>query len=189
MEIFKSISRVITSVLLYGGMLSCAAPTADSGPGGGQGSDLASGISQQINAYRSSRGVRVLQRHSGLDKLARSHSEYMRSNRGKFKLDGVNVSHMGADGRSMVAMRQYNFNSTSECVAAMPKAGSNQQTAMNFFNSWKKSSTHHYALRNAEWTHTGVGVAVDSDGMVFATQIFATGGNFQMPARDRYTGF
>lgn len=152
-------------------------------------SDLANGITRQINAYRSSTGVRELRRHSGLDQLARSHSQYLRSNRGNFKLHGANVSHMGSDGRSMVAMRQYEFNSTSECVAAMPKAGSNQQTSMNFVDIWKKSPDHNYALRNSEWTHTGIGVAVDADGMVFATQIFATGGNFQMTARDRFTGF
>lgn len=189
MEVCKSTIGLMTLMLVFAGISSCAAPVADSGPRAAEGAYIASAITQQVNAYRSGIAVRVLQRHSGLDQLARSHSQYLRSHRGQFSLSGTNVSHMGADGRSMVAMRQYQFNSTSECVAAMPMTGSAQQTAASFVSSWKKSSDHNYALRNSEWTHIGAGVAVDADGMVFATLLFATGGNFQMPARDRYTGF
>ena len=38
---------------------------------------------------------------------------------------------------------------------------------------WKDSKDHHKNMLD-DWTHTGIGVVVDSDGMVFATQIFST---------------
>lgn len=189
MEASKSILSLMTLLMALIGISSCASPTADTGPDAAEAANIANAITGQVNSYRSSIGVRDLRRHSGLDQLSRSHSRYLRSHRGQFSLQGTNVSHIGSDGRSTVAMRQYQFNSTSECVAAMPKSGSSQQTAANFLNAWKHSSQHHYAIRNKEWTHIGVGVAVDADGMTFATLLFATGGDFQMPARDRYTGF
>jgi hypothetical protein len=39
------------------------------------------------------------------------------------------------------------------------------------------------------WTHSGVGVVVDSDGMVFATQIFATKNQSQLAMRERMNNF
>lgn len=189
MEAMKSILGLTSLLLALIGISSCAAPTAGTGPDTTESAGIANGITGQINTYRSGIGVSVLQRHSGLDQLARSHSRYLMAHRGKFSLQGTNVSHIGSEGRSTVAMRQYQFNSTSECVAAMPKSSSTWQTSANFVSSWKRSSEHHYAIRNKEWTHIGAGVAVDADGMTFATLLFATGGDFQMPARDRYTGF
>jgi hypothetical protein len=40
-----------------------------------------------------------------------------------------------------------------------------------------------------DWTQTGIGVVVDSDGMVFATEIFSTVSNSQMSVRERFNRF
>ncbi len=41
----------------------------------------------------------------------------------------------------------------------------------------------------SSWTHAGLGVVVDNDGMVFCTQLFATVTQAQMATRQRFSGF
>jgi hypothetical protein len=40
-----------------------------------------------------------------------------------------------------------------------------------------------------DWTHSGIGVVVDSDGTVFATQLFATRSYSQMAFREKMNSF
>ena len=44
-------------------------------------------------------------------------------------------------------------------------------------------------MRNPAWTHTGVGTVVNTDGRVFATQLFGTMNLSQLSTRDRFSGF
>ena len=53
---------------------------------------------------------------------------------------------------------------------------------------WRTSKDHHHNMTE-KWTHSGIGVVVDSDGMVFATQIFATKNHSQLAMRDRMNSF
>ena len=53
---------------------------------------------------------------------------------------------------------------------------------------WSESKDHEFNMRQ-EWTQTGVGAVVDSDGTVYSTQIFATVANFQMTTRNRFNSF
>lgn len=134
------------------------------------------GIFRDVNAYRSRLGKPALQRHEGLDRLARSHSEFMRANRGKFKLSkSGNVSHFNFEGRAAIARTKYGIASLHENVAAAPRGTS-------MLKLWANSRAHEPAMRDT-WTYTGVGVAVDSDGMVFATQLFGSPGLPQMTLR------
>lgn len=141
---------------------------------------------QEINAYRRSSGAKDLQRHSGLDRLAQEHSEYLRKNRGTFTLSGRNVSHIGFEGRALIARERYQMENVSENVAAASHPGTNP--APIIINLWKGSKDHHKNMIDS-WTHSGIGVAVDSDGMVFATQLFATVSQSQMSTRDRFNRF
>lgn len=139
-----------------------------------------------VNDYRLSQGEQPVQRHSGLDHLAQKHCEYLRSNRGTFSLYGKNVSHYGFDGRAIAAREGYQMSSVSENVAAANYPGSNSSAVI--VELWKNSKDHHKNMTES-WSHSGIGVVVDSDGMVFATQLFATKSNSQMAFRDRLNSF
>jgi uncharacterized protein YkwD len=54
---------------------------------------------------------------------------------------------------------------------------------------WQDSPKHRNAMVDDDWTHTGVGAVVDSDGSVFATQLFATKNISLMSAQERFNQF
>lgn len=139
-----------------------------------------------VNDYRLSQGAKPVQRHAGLDRLAQQHCEYLRRNRGTFSLYGKNVSHYGFDGRAIAAREIYQMSSVSENVAAANYPGNNSSAVI--VELWKQSKDHHKNMLD-DWTQSGIGVVVDSDGMVFATQIFATRNYSQMTMRDRMNSF
>lgn len=143
-------------------------------------------VYEAVNAYRRSLGIQELQRHPGLDRLAQKHCEYLRQNRGTFSLKGKNVSHIGFEGRALFARNLYRMDNISENVAAA--TGARGQPAMAVTALWKGSRDHHKNMTDI-WTHTGVGVVVDADGMVFADQLFATVNRSPRRMHDRLTGF
>jgi len=143
-------------------------------------------VYQAVNSYRVSQGKRPLQRHAGLDRLALLHCEYLRKNRGTFKLYGSNVSHMGFDGRTAIARQRYQMENISENVAAANHPGKAIGPAI--VQLWKNSNDHHKNMVDS-WTHTGVGVVVDSDGTAFVTELFSTMGSSQLSVRNRFTRF
>jgi uncharacterized protein YkwD len=147
---------------------------------------LSGRLFQEVNSYRQSRGAAQLQRHSGLDRLAQQHCEYLRRNRGKFSLHGKNVSHFGFEGRALYAREYFRMENLSENVAAASGPGANAPSTL--VNLWKNSKSHHHNMTD-DWTHSGIGVLVDSDGMVFATQLFATVNNSQLAVRERFNRF
>ena len=156
-------------------------------PVSGRGDRSSSGrLFDAVNAYRLSQGAQAVQRHAGLDRLAQAHCEYLRQNRGTFSLYGKNVSHFGFDGRAMMAREHYQMSSVSENVAAANYPGSDSSAVI--VQLWKNSRDHHKNMTD-DWTHSGMGVVVDSDGMVFATQLFATQNHSPMALRDRMNSF
>lgn len=159
--------------------------TGSSSPARGDRS-AANRLFDEVNAYRLSQGGRALQRHSGLDRLAQQHCEYLRQHRGSFSLHGKNVSHYGFEGRAIAAREYLQMSSVSENVAAANHSGSNMSPVI--LELWKGSKDHHKNMIDS-WTHSGIGVVVDSDGMVFATQLFATKNNSQMTMRERMNSF
>jgi len=139
-----------------------------------------------VNDYRSSHGAAQLQRHPGLDRLAQQHCEYLRKNRGTFQLYGKNVSHYGFDGRAALARERYQMSYVSENVAAASYNGSNPGPLM--VKLWSESKGHEQNMRGS-WTHTGIGVVVDSDGTVFTTQLFSTVSMSLRSSRERFNRF
>lgn len=143
-------------------------------------------ILQEVNSYRHNHGASDLQRHAGLDRLAQEHCEYLRQHRGTFGIYGKNVSHIGFEGRTLVARERYQMANFSENVAAAASPGNNPGPSL--VKMWSESKDHDYNMRSS-WTHTGLGVVVDNDGMVFCTQLFATINPSQMTTRQRFSGF
>ena len=146
----------------------------------------ASQVFQAVNAFRRSQRARELQRHAGLDRLAQQHCEYLRQHRGTFSIHGKNVSHIGFEGRTLVARERYHMENISENVAAAQQAKGNPASAV--LGLWKVSGDHHKNMLD-NWTHTGIGVVVDADGTVFADQLFATVTRMQRTTHVRFTGF
>ena len=147
---------------------------------------LSSRVFDEVNAYRSSQGTRPLLRHSGLDRLAQQHCEYLRKHRGSFELSGRNVSHFGFEGRCLAARQLYQMENVSENVAAANHPGS--EPAPVLVGLWKGSKDHNKNMLD-DWTHSGIGVVVDSDGTVFSTQLFSTVSYSQMMTRERFNRF
>lgn len=168
-------------------LAACASRTGSTGNPGG--STLSSQVFQETNAYRRSHGARELQRHPGLDRLASEHCEYLRKNRGTFNFYGKNVSHDGAEGRALVAMKRLNMFSCSENVASTMSQGSDPQTSRAIVQLWQQSRDHEQAMRDKAWTHTGIGTVVAEDGRVFATQLFGTMSQSHLTMHDRLTQF
>lgn len=135
------------------------------------GQRLAGSIHAQVNAYRQSLGKPALQRHAGLDRLAQQHAEFMRRNRGKFgKGNAGNLTHLGFEERTMMAQRGMGMSNVGENVGSCRGTTHPVDTLVG---AWKSSKGHHMNLKGG-WTQTGIGVVVDGDGTVFATQLFGT---------------
>lgn len=149
-------------------------------------SSLSGRILTEVNAYRHSHGASELQRHAGLDRLAQQHCEYLRQHKGQFGLYGKNVSHFGFEGRALIARERYQMTSVSENVAAATGPGSNPAPIL--VKLWAGSKDHEHNMRSS-WTHTGVGVVVDSEGTVYSTQLFATVSSSLLTTRNRFSGF
>lgn len=152
-------------------------------------SSLSSKLVEDVNAYRRAKGSRSLQRHQGLDHLAQKHCEYLRRNRGTFDLYGKNVSHDGAHGRHLIAIQNLNMLNSAENVASIQKSPTDAQTSQSIVKMWGKSKNHDFGMRGDSWTHTGVGVSIDADGQVFATQIFGTMNLSHLSTRERFNRF
>ena len=151
--------------------------TAQAGSNG-----LAGSIHAQVNAYRQSLGKPALKRHAGLDRLAQQHSEFMRRNRGKFgKGSAGNITHHGFEERTLMARRGLGMSDVSENVGTCRGTSSPAGTLVE---AWKKSKGHQMNLKGG-WAHTGIGVVVDDDGTVFATQLFGNGSNPHFEMRNR----
>lgn len=138
-----------------------------------------------INEYRSSIGQSALKRHAGLDRLALEHCRFMAKNRGEFSLGSKNITHYGFKNRVLMAQRAYSMESLAENVAGGQIPNDIPGTLLK---SWRDSSKHHYNLKQ-DWDATGLGVYVAEDGMVYATQIFATENRSHMAMRERLTSF
>ena len=149
-------------------------------------SSVTGGVLQEVNSYRRDHGASDLERHAGLDRLAQEHSEYLMAHRGTFSLSGKNVSHIGFEGRTLIARERFQMESVSENVVAASHLGKNP--APTLVKLWSESKDHEYNMRSS-WTHTGIGLVVDSDGMVFCTQLFATVNYSQLASRQRFSGF
>jgi uncharacterized protein YkwD len=164
----------------------CVAPTKLNVSAASPDKILASAVFDHVNQYRKSQGSGSLTMHPVLNQLATTHCEYMRKNRGTFKLYGKNVTHMGSEGRALAAMRIYHFSSMAENVAAAPKAGSDSQSAAKLVVLWKNSPKHKAAMVQPAYTHSGVGIVTDADGTIFATQLFGTLSTSQLSSHQRF---
>src|SRR5690606_14219424 len=96
-----------------------------------------------------------------------------------------NISHYGFETRVLAAQRGYGMLSIAENVAGGKVTG---DIAGQLTTAWTKSNKHVYNLKQ-NWDCSGIGVHVTDDGMVYATQIFATKDISSMTLTDRMRQF
>lgn len=176
-----------TLVLIFtgGAMISCgpkpsSVPTPPLAPPSASDRTHSDQIYREVNEYRKTRGKPPIARHAGLDRLALQHSKEMIQSKSGGRL-AKSINHDGFQSRSFIGRQQFNLGSIHENVAAAPRGYSIVQT-------WTSASSHERAMRG-KWSWTGVGAAVDKDGTVFATQIFANEAPTEMALQRRYDSF
>lgn len=148
-------------------------------------SSMVDKLERSITRYRRSLGKPAIPRNPGLDHLAQQHCLFMAKNRGKFTLGSENISHYGFEGRVLAAKRLYGMENIAENLAGGIIRGDIPEQLVS---AWVDSKEHHYNLKQ-DWSATGIGVHVADDGMVYATQIFATQRNSQMEMRELFRQF
>lgn len=173
----KTLPRILLGAGLGVLLTSCASEslvtrTQVSAPSG-RCSSIEGRVFEQVNAYRRAQGLGELQRHSGLDRLARQHAQFMLDNQGKFGLHGKTVTHYGFEERAMMARHSMNISSLGEnVIAGQPGGGDVGATLVRVW----RGSPGHLANMTQGWGLTGIGVAVDDQGCVCATQLFGSAG-------------
>jgi len=134
-------------------------------------SSIENEVLAEVNAFRRAKGLNELSRHSGLDRLARQHAEFMLRNQGKFGLHGGTATHYGFEERALAAQRMLNMATIGEnVIAGQPGSG---PIGGALVRGWR-GSPKHLANMSEKWQVTGIGVAADDTGCVCATQLFGT---------------
>ena len=142
--------------------------------------ELANAIFRKVNDYRRSMGKHPLEPHDGLATLSWQQAESMRTRRTPGQ--PLKISHLNFEQRAAMARYHYNVQWMAENVAAGMSSG--DATADMLLELWKNSRSHRHNLLSS-WEYTGVGVATDEDGVVFASEMFGTGGGRQKTMLER----
>ncbi|WP_185972540.1 CAP domain-containing protein [Georgenia yuyongxinii] len=116
-------------------------------------------VFEKINAYRAAQGAGPLTRNASIDGVARAWSQ-TQAGQGR-------MSHNPGYGQQMPA----GASAWSENVAYLAGYDVEQMAAI-FVDGWISSPGHRRNLLDADMTHTGVGIAQNSAGEVYATQNF-----------------
>ncbi|WP_017317042.1 CAP domain-containing protein [Mastigocladopsis repens] len=121
--------------------------------------DLERSVFDQINRYRASRGLPKLSLNTKISRLARIHSQNMANGK-------VPFSHQGF--RRRVSAIPLRYRSAAENVAFNLGYSDPAQEAVS---GWLHSPDHLVNIKGS-YNMTGIGVATNSQGEVYLTQIF-----------------
>jgi uncharacterized protein YkwD len=111
-----------------------------------------------LNEYRMKLGLRPLTYSDNIEDLALEHSEWMGQT--------VVFGHNGWKERCRKLRTDLEAVNCGEIVAR------GQETAKEVLEAWLSSAPHKKSIENPEWTHTGIGVAIGTDGQTYWTQMF-----------------
>jgi len=165
MEFALKIERSLRIVrrLLGVGLLVAALLAAAEEPAGTPLRTLEQRILEYVNRRRSEASLAPLRRHSGLDSIARRHSQRMAS-------DKVAFGHTGLDERQAEVERLVSLARLAENLSEHPEAQleavPEQAVAL-----WLESPGHRTNL-DGSFDLTGIGAAANAEGSVFLTEIF-----------------
>lgn len=155
--------KCITVVLVCIALLGCTISHKTTGQEGTvtEVSQLEQEVHQLINRYRISKNLPPLIAHEILTRQARMHSRAMATKR-------IPVSHSGFDQRVEIISRSLPFREAAENVAYYRGYAHCGQRAIQ---DWLTSTVHRKNIEG-DYHLTGIGVAMDSQGACYITQIF-----------------
>lgn len=117
-----------------------------------------------VNAHRRDMGLRSLKYSKEIEEVAKGHSLNM-------ALKKVFFGHSGWKNRCNEIRNYLGGNACSEIVAM------GQQDTKAVFDAWLNSPSHRASIEDSRYTHTGLGFAVNSKGVIYWTQLFLDVGN------------
>jgi len=112
-----------------------------------------------MNDYRVSLGLRPLEYLVPIQKVARYHSQGMAFRKRPF-------GHIGWQSRCRWLNKSLKAKNCGEIVAF------GQKTPEAVLKAWIESPEHKESLEKPHWTHTGLGIARNSYGRIYWTQMF-----------------
>jgi uncharacterized protein YkwD len=113
-----------------------------------------------VNSHRQNLGTRALIYSDYIEDVAQEHSENMAEGK-------VPFGHTGSSVRCQKIITELGpANLCGEIVAQ------GQDNAKEVFASWIGSLAHKSKIENSRYTHTGLGIARNSRGVIYWTQIF-----------------
>lgn len=118
-------------------------------------------VHQQINEYRSSKGLSPLKLNDEINAIARQHSKNMADNK-------VPLGHNGSSYRYNKISKLVDYRGAAENVAYNQN---HQNPAKSAVRGWIKSSGHHRNIVD-KYQITGIGIAKNSKGEYYFTQLF-----------------
>lgn len=159
MHYFKCFSVVLLCITL----LSCTISHKDTEQEGTETDilQLEQEVHQLINRYRISKNLSPLISHEIITQQARMHSRAMATK-------SVPVSHNGFDQRVEIISRSLPFRAAAENIAYQKGYS---HCAEGITQNWLKSTAHRENIEG-DYHLTGIGVAMDSQGACYITQIF-----------------
>ena len=121
-------------------------------------------ILSEINRIRAEQGLSQLRLNQKLGAMARSHSSNM--------AESGQLSHTDSLGRGL---KERLGSKIAEGYFVGENVATNNfpDSARVAVEGWRKSPKHLKNILNEKFTETGIGVAVNSEGSVFYTQIFS----------------
>ncbi|NJL78197.1 MAG: CAP domain-containing protein [Richelia sp. RM2_1_2] len=158
-----------TAIMLGGGEITQFLSNSEIGLGAksvNAASDVAAmekSVHEQINQYRSSKGLPPLKFNSDITEIARQHSKQMADKR-------VPFGHDGSSSRYNKISKLIAWNGVAENVAYNQGYRNPGKSAVE---GWIKSSGHHRNIVG-KYQVTGIGVAKNSKGEYYFTQLFVS---------------
>lgn len=122
---------------------------------------LEQSIHQQVNQYRKSRNLPPLSFAPQITQQARTHSQAMANGKASF-------SHNGFEGRAKAISRSLPYRSAAENIAYNQGYSDPDKQAVQ---GWLKSTGHRQNIEG-NYDLTGIGVAKNTKGEYYFTQIF-----------------
>ncbi|MBD3883564.1 CAP domain-containing protein [Phormidium tenue FACHB-886] len=123
-------------------------------------SALEQAILQQINEYRRQKGLTTLTLNATITRQARQHSQQMSRSR--------NMSHDGFNARVQTIAKSISYRGAAENVAFNQGYSNPDRQAVD---GWIKSTGHRRNIEG-DFSLTGIGVAKNTQGEYYFTQIF-----------------
>jgi uncharacterized protein YkwD len=134
-------------------------------------------LHELVNLYRQERGLPALRYSPALARIAREHSRAMAAGAAPFSHDGIEVRAQDAQRQLPLVTMGENLLRT-EAVPSM--------AVLNALSGWLASPSHREAVEGC-FDQAGAGVALDSQGRVYFTQLFVLTPAAVRRCADRHT--